>query len=82
MGVEYIGNGKPDGVCLGQSASEKIAFHNATPVIQQTAATALVTVAASTGSGIYGFDTPTQADDIATQVNVIRAVLNTYGLTA
>ncbi len=83
MGVEYIGNGKPDGVVLGQSASEKIAFHNATPVIQQTAPTAVGTASAITTAATgWGFSTSTQADAIVTGLNTIRSVLVTYGLIA
>lgn len=32
---EYIGNGSPDGVILGQSATEKIGFYGTAPVVQQ-----------------------------------------------
>ena len=33
---EYIGDGRPDGTVIGRVAAEKIGFHGATPVIQQT----------------------------------------------
>ena len=38
MTVEYIGDGNTDGTCLGQSSSELIAFHGATPIAQPAAA--------------------------------------------
>ena len=39
--VLYIGDNRPDGVCIGVSSSEKVAVYGATPVAQQsTAATA------------------------------------------
>ena len=34
--VEYIGSNKPDGACFGLSATEKIAFYGATPIVQGT----------------------------------------------
>ena len=39
--VLYIGDNRPDGVCIGVSSSEKVAGYVSTPVAQQsTAATA------------------------------------------
>lgn len=35
----YIGDGNPDGVIFGQSATEKIGFFGATPVVQQAVGT-------------------------------------------
>jgi hypothetical protein len=36
--VEQISSNKPDGACLGKSATEKIAFYGVTPVVQQATA--------------------------------------------
>ncbi len=36
MAVEYLGASGPDGTVLGLSATEKIGFFNATPVVQQS----------------------------------------------
>lgn len=36
MAVEVIGNGGPDGVTLGSSATEKVSLFGETPVVQQT----------------------------------------------
>jgi hypothetical protein len=44
---QQLGNGNPDGVCLGQSATDKISFYGATPVVQ-AATTAAGTDAATT----------------------------------
>lgn len=32
MAVEYIGRNSPDGMCIGLSSSEKVAFYGGTPV--------------------------------------------------
>lgn len=40
MAVEYLGTGIPDGTVFGRSATEKISFYNATPVVQQATAAA------------------------------------------
>ncbi len=45
--VEYIGSNKPDGACFGLSATEKIAFYGAAPIVQGTS-TATGTDAATT----------------------------------
>ena len=39
MAVEYIGRNGSDGMCMGLSATEKIAFFGTTPVVQQTTST-------------------------------------------
>ena len=40
MAVEYLSKGNDDGTSMSQSASDKISFHGATPVIQQATAAA------------------------------------------
>lgn len=68
--AEYnnLSDGRPDGVLVSQSASDKIGFYGATPVVQGAVVTALAT-------------TPT-ATDIATAVNSIITRLKTVGLIA
>ena len=44
MAVHYLGDNNPDGIVMGLSATEKIGFFNATPVVQQSV-TAVVTTA-------------------------------------
>jgi hypothetical protein len=38
MPAEYLGTGIPDGAIMGRSATEKISFYGATPVVQQATA--------------------------------------------
>lgn len=38
MTVQHITDGNDDGSTMGQSASDKISFHGATPVVQQASA--------------------------------------------
>ena len=47
MAVEYLGTNSPDGTVLGLSATEKIGFFGATPVVQ-VAMTAVATATATT----------------------------------
>ncbi len=68
MAVEYLGSGNDDGVVLGRSATDLVAFHNATPV-DQAAAIANI---ANDASGTV----------IATAVNGILAALREKGLIA
>jgi hypothetical protein len=69
MAVEYLGSGNDDGVLLGRATTDKIGFYGlATPIVQGSAVTALVT-------------TPT-ATDIATAVNSIISRLQAVGLIA
>lgn len=45
--VEYVGSSVSGGVCLGQSATEKVGFFGTTPVVQP-AITAVATATATT----------------------------------
>lgn len=47
MAVQYLGNNSPDGMCVGYSSTEKVAFFGATPVVQP-AITAVGTTTATT----------------------------------
>ena len=47
MGVTYLGDNNPDGMCVGLTASEKVGFFGTTPVVQQ-AITAVATATATT----------------------------------
>lgn len=66
MAVKQLTDGGTAGSCFGQSATDKIAFYGATPIVKAAAVTALVT-------------TPT-ATDIATAVNSLISRLQTIGL--
>lgn len=53
MAAEYLGKGEDDGVILGRSATDKVAFFNGTPVVQPAAtAQSAITAGATTTSTI------------------------------
>jgi hypothetical protein len=73
--------GTSTGNKIGTATNEKIAFHNAAPVIQRAgAAQAAVVTTAATQTTPWGFATQAQADGIVTLVNEIRAALVEKGL--
>jgi hypothetical protein len=80
MPVRHLSDGNPDGTVLGQSASDLVAFYNATPVPQRsgTAQTAVPTTAPINTSP-FGY-TQAQATAILTLLNEIRATLVALGL--
>lgn len=43
MAVRYLGDNSPDGMCVGSSATEKVGFFGATPVVQPAPAVAVGT---------------------------------------
>lgn len=51
--VEYLGSGGSGGVVVGESASEKIGFYGATPVVQRATASTHTTTNVVT-SASYG----------------------------
>ena len=67
MAVQYLGDNGPDGMCVGLSATEKVAFFGATPVVQQ-AMTAVATTTATTALNEL-------------KINRVIAALNALGLT-
>lgn len=67
MAVKQLSDGNPDGTTLGQDASDKIAFHGATPVAKQTV------TAVATGA---------TAATIVTSLQALQSALNSLGLVS
>lgn len=73
--------GTGTGTKIGTATTQKIAFHNAPPVVQRSgAAQAAVATTAATNTTPYGFTTAAQADGIITLLNELRASLVEKGL--
>lgn len=73
--------GTTTGSKIGTATNQKIAFHNATPVIQRAgAAQAAVATTGATNTTPYGYTTAAQANAIVTLVNEIRAALVEKGI--
>lgn len=80
MAVKQLSDGGPDGVCLGQSATDLVGFFGTTPVARDTGFTAPAATAA-TNSSPYGFS-QAQADAIVAWVRKADAALKAHGLIA
>lgn len=78
--IKELSDNGPDGTRLGQSAADLIAFHGATPS-DQRAFTADVSTSTPIQALAYGFSV-TQATDLLSLVNEIKAVLVEKGLMA
>lgn len=78
---EYIGDGRPDGTVIGQSASELIAFHGGTPC-DQAAFVAAQSINALSVSGVIGFTSSTSLSSLVEKVNSILTLLSEKGLMA
>lgn len=79
---EQLTAGRDDGAQIGSSATEKIGFYGATPVVQGAAVTTVTTTAATSTTNAFGYTTSTQADAIVTAVNALISRLQTIGITA
>jgi hypothetical protein len=77
---QQLSKGVGDGVSLGQSASDLVGFHGATPIAQMTVTTAPAATAA-TNSSPYGFS-QAQADAIITWIRAVDAHLKLKGVIA
>ena len=81
MGVKYLGDYGPDGMCLGRASTDKISFYGATPAVRPSCAASVITTAAiTTTTNSYGFADTTQLNDMCAVVNSIRSALSTLGL--
>ena len=75
----YITDGNDDGSIMGQSATEKISFFGAAPVVQQSAGTAYTkTTTTTTTTTALTVDITA----LGTLVNTLRTALVNLGLTA
>lgn len=80
MAVKQLSDGGPDGTSLGQSATDKVGFYGASPIVQRSgSAQAAVATTAATSSTPYGYS-QAQANGIVTLLNEIRATLVAAGL--
>lgn len=78
---EQVTYNSPDGAVIGSSASEKVAFHGATPVVQ-AAYSAQQTIAALSVSGVVGFTSSTSLSSVVEKLNAILTVLIDKGFMA
>ena len=75
-----IALGTTTGTKIGTSASQKLGFYNATPIVQPSGASqAAVAGTAATNSSPYGY-AQAQADAIVTLVNALRTALLNVGI--
>jgi hypothetical protein len=81
MAARQLSDYNSEGTVLGHAAADKIAFHGATPVVQQTIGATVATTGA-TNSSPYGFTGAAQADAIVTRLNQVITALRNYGLGA
>ncbi len=78
MPATQLSNNDSDGTVLGQSASDKIGFHGATPAAVVTGFVAPAATAA-TNSSPFGYS-QAQADAIVTWIRAADAALKAKGL--
>lgn len=78
--IKELSDGGPDGVRLGQDASDLVAFYGATPAAQP-AVLAAVTTTQPTAT-VFGFTTTAQFNALISAVNTLIANQKTLGLMA
>ena len=79
MAVQYIGDNGPDGVCIGLSATEKVAFYGETPVVQASAITAATNTTTTTSTTTA---LTTDLDSVRTKLNSVITALTNIGILA
>lgn len=81
MAIKELSDGNPSGTRLGQSATDLVGFHGATPS-DQRAYTADVSTSVATQTSPFGFATSAQADGVVSLLNEIAATLREKGIMA
>lgn len=82
--IQHRSNAHPDGTLLGQSATDLIAFHGASPTDQYALITAVSTTVplSVTGNTVYGFQSSDQFNNLIAAVNAVIAMVKEKGLVA
>jgi hypothetical protein len=81
MAVQQLSDGNDAGVSLGQSASDLVSLHNATPTAQ-VAFVATNSIAALSVSGVVGFTSSAAFSNMHVLLNAIQAALIAKGIMA
>jgi hypothetical protein len=79
-GIEQIGEGCPDGLTIGGSATEKVSLYGVAPVVQQTAVNALTGSTAAVSSSAWGFASSTVATIVIQDVHDMHNALVNLGI--
>jgi hypothetical protein len=87
MAAQQLHDGCPDGVVIGSAATEKVAFHGATPAVQGSALTAqltTITIADAAGTPDYALQALTTSTPygLATQGEAITLLYVIQNLQA
>lgn len=84
MAIKQLSDGGPDGVRMGQSSTDLVAFHGATPTDQYALITAVSTTVplSVTGNTVYAFQSSDQFINLIASVNQCIALLKEKGLGA
>ena len=75
-----IGCAQPDGLRIGNVATDKVAFYGSTPIVQRSGASQGTYTTTTVQSSGWGFATSTAADAASALLTEIRAALVAYGL--
>lgn len=75
MAVKQLSDGSTDGVRLGQSSTDLVAFYGGTPVVKQTVTGTVTTTAPVLGAtAAYGFSTTAQFNAVVSAVAAMQAM--------
>ena len=79
---QQLSRGSDDGVCIGQSSTDKLGFYGlATPIVQPTVSAASVVTKTTTTTTTTGALT-TDVDNLRTMVLSLRTALTGLGIVA
>lgn len=78
--TEQVTYNSPDGATFGKSATEKISFYGATPIVRYPDAGAASTYLLSSSVGIWGLNSAAAITSLVAQVSQLTVALRNTGL--
>ncbi len=79
---EQVTYNSPTGAMIGKSATEKVSFYGAIPVVQAATIATVTTTGATSTTNAYAYTTAAQADAIVTSLNSVVTALINLGVVA
>jgi hypothetical protein len=82
MTVKQLSDARPDGVSMGQSATDKISLYGFDPVVQAATIPLVSTTIATNSTVSFGFTNTTQAQAVVDGLNAVVTALKNLGAIA
>lgn len=77
---ESVGYNAPDGMQMGRTSSDSLAFYGATPTTRITTSSNVSTASTISTAGAWGFPSQVEITNLIAVVSTVHAAMKTLGL--